>query len=398
MVIVRGPFVHDARVLRAARTLRELGHHPVVVAARTADELPRRQEIDGLPVVRVDRHRLIARLQRRDAAAAAAPADPSASSAGPARQAALRAYRLLRTVDYYARATRVVLRERPRLMHCNDYPTMWVGVVAKLLCGTRVIYDSHELWPDRNGRFEWRPWLVASEAVFTRVADRVVAASPGYADEMRRRYRIERPAVVRNAPDPPNGPLASEPDGTAGPVAVYVGVLTSARGLEQAIDATALVPGLRLRLLGPGRPEMLDLLRRRAAAAGIEDRVEIPGPVPPDEVVSALAGATLGLSLFQPICLSYELTMPNKLLEYVAAGVPVVSSDIPVSAAFVRAHGIGVVVPAADSAAIAEGMRRLLDPEVNAAVRRRIAELAPQVTWEQESARLKAVYAQVTPA
>ena len=161
----------------------------------------------------------------------------------------LRAYRALRTLGFHRRALGVVLRERPALVQCNDFNTMWIGVLAKLLTGSRVVYDSHELWPDRNGRWEWRPGLLAAEALFVRVADRVVTVSPEIADAMASRYRIAPPDVVRNVPAA--GLNGSRPATAEPPVAVYVGALLPGRGLEQAIDAAALVPGLRLRIIGP---------------------------------------------------------------------------------------------------------------------------------------------------
>ena len=73
-----------------------------------------------------------------------------------------------------------MVRRRPELVHCNDHNTMWIGVAAKTFARSRVLYDAHEMWPDRNGRWEWRPWLLVTEALFTRVADVVVVASPGF--------------------------------------------------------------------------------------------------------------------------------------------------------------------------------------------------------------------------
>ena len=100
--------------------------------------------------------------------------------------------------------------ERPALVHANDWNTMWCGLAIKLTCGARLVYDSHELWAERNGRWERRWWLLASEALFVRVADEVITASPGYADALGRRYRSGRATVVRNIPDVP-GPPARRP-------------------------------------------------------------------------------------------------------------------------------------------------------------------------------------------
>jgi glycosyltransferase involved in cell wall biosynthesis len=175
-------------------------------------------------------------------------------------------------------------------------------------------------------------------------------------------------------------------------VIAYVGGLMRGRGLEQMIDALPHIPEVALRAIGPGAEGYRATLRERAAALGVEDRVELLEPVPPAAVQAALAGATAGLCLIQPICRSYELSLPNKLFEYAAAGLPVLASDLPVIASVVRAGGIGVVVPAADPVAIADGIRRLLDPAVHASAAAASRRFAATSTWEHEADALAGVY------
>jgi len=398
VVVVRNGFRYDARVLRVARTLRELGYRPLVVAAVTAADQPPAEVNDGIPVLRIRPAAALAWADRRlrpaapgaaTARAAAGEEGGSWSARGGPRSLALRAFRAVRTLDYYARASRVVLRERPVLVHCNDFNTMWIGVVAKLFAGSRVVYDAHELWPDRNGRWESRCWLLAAEWLFVRAADEVVTVSPAIAERMARRYRIRAPTVVRNVP----AARPAAPARTDDRLVVYVGALLAYRGLEQAIDAIALVPGVRLCFIGHGSACRIRALRERADGAGLGGRFEIAAPVPPDDVVGAIAGAAVGLSLFQPTCVSHELTLPNKIFEYVAAGVPVLSSDVAASAGFVREHGIGEVVAAGDPRDIARGLRLLLEPARIAELRPRLERAARRLTWEHERSALVGAYA-----
>lgn len=384
--------------MRAVLTLEEVGYSALVVASQTASNQGRDGSLHGLTVQRVSPSALVRWAERQFKGARGTTGERSSGPAGPragrarAASIAVRAFRWIRTMDFYVGGIRLVLRQRPVLVHCNDHNTMWIGVAAKLLGGSRVLYDAHELWPDRNGRWEWRPWLLATEALFTRIADEVVVASPGFVKPMTRRYRIAEPAVVRNVPAqarPTSIPQPPESDH----VAVYVGALLLGRGLEQAIDAVALVPDLRLRVIGHGGADStVDALLSRARAVGISDRLEILPPVPPDQVVASLAGASVGLSLFQPVCLSHELTLPNKLFEYVAAGVPILSSDMALSAEFVRRHGVGEVVPASDPVAIARGIVRLLAPDRAPALRRNLAATAREYNWERERSSLIAAY------
>ena len=87
------------------------------------------------------------------------------------------------------------------------------------------------------------------------------------------------------------------------------------------------------------------------------------------------------------------MSLPNKLFEYTAAGVPVLASELPVMGPLVREEGLGEVVPPADVDAIAAAMRRLIDPVRNAAVRDRVSAFGERVNWQHERRVLEEVYA-----
>jgi glycosyltransferase involved in cell wall biosynthesis len=304
----------------------------------------------------------------------------------------MRARRFALTLVYYLQGIALAWRMAPAIVHANDYNTMWIGVAAKQLRRSWLVYDCHELWPDRNGRPEWRAWLIACETLFVRIADATLTTSPGYAREIARRYRVPAPVLVRNAQarsEPARGPREGSDEG---PVAVYVGGLMPGRGLEVAISAAARVPRLRLRLIGPGNERYLERLRERARKADVADRVELLPPVAPTHVVDAIGYADVGLMLIEPVCRSYELTLPNKLFEYAAAGLPILASDLPVIGQVVRDDGLGEVVAPNDVELIALAMERLIDPEIAREVRERVRSFASRATWDRERATLERVY------
>jgi glycosyltransferase involved in cell wall biosynthesis len=446
LLLVRNSVDHDARVLRAARVAeRELDGTPLVVGVATAVGSAGATMMEGIWVVRfATRSRALAWARRLRRSPGSRPPSravakhqgsngrapevlgqfyPSSRSLTP--QA--RARRILSGLSFALHAVLLARKVRPSIVHANDWNTMWCGLAIKLTCGSRLVYDSHELWADRNGRWEWRPWLVASEALFVRAADEVITSSPGYADALASRYRVPKPVVVRNIPE--NGtnagtavqpervwpertpsPLVAAlrlsdthaqvsrewPTATAGrpsPVHVsYIGGLMPGRGLEQMIDALALLEDVRLCAIGPGALRYRESLLARAAVAGVEDRLELRPPVAPSQVRSILTGAAAGLCLIQPVCRSYELCLPNKLFEYAAAGVPILASDVPVIATVVRGEGLGEVVPPADPWAIAAGLERLLQPERWRRVAERVSGFAAAHDWAGEACALTGVY------
>lgn len=398
VILVRNPCTHDARVLREAETLRSLGFDVVVLAVVSRGERRRKTVLEGTSIVRLNPSSPFGRLRRRlraNRVSTGARDEPSptvsrTADSGPAApRALLRLHRLLVTFDYYRLGLGAVLRHRPQLLHCNDYNTMWIGTATRTATGCALVYDSHELWPDRNLRPEPRWWLMACEALFVRAAHRTITTSPGYANVIAKRYRVPMPTVVRNIP------RAAAPSGRAKPedgTAVYAGALTVNRGLEQAIDALSHVPEARLRLVGPGAPAYIAALRERADRSGVSDRLEITPPVEPAGLIAALRPATIGLALIQPTCLSYRLTLPNKVFEYIAAELPVLGADIPGIAEFVQAYGVGRMTTPDDTQEIARTLRLMLQPEEQARLRERVRDAARELTWEHERELLASVY------
>ena len=128
--------------------------------------------------------------------------------------------------------------------------------------------------PTATGGVEPRWWLLACEYLFVHLAHRTITASPGYAQVMARRYRISPPGVIRNIPDSSmlpatvseNGGSPSAADGER--VALYVGALTTGRGLELSIMALNHLDDVRLRLVGPARPAYRDELVRAGPHRG----------------------------------------------------------------------------------------------------------------------------------
>jgi len=146
--------------------------------------------------------------------------------------------------------------------------------------------------------------------------------------------------------------------------------------------------------MGPARAGYAAQLERLADAHGLDDRLEICPPVAPADVPAALADAHVGVSLFQPVCLSHELTLPNKVFEYLAAGVPMLVSDLPVMRDFVAEHGLGDAAPPSRPDAIAQRIHELLEPDRNARLRENVRGVARRLTWQREQRALVDAYRQ----
>jgi glycosyltransferase involved in cell wall biosynthesis len=116
--------------------------------------------------------------------------------------------------------------------------------------------------------------------------------------------------------------------------------------------------------------------------------------VPPESVVRFVAEADVGV---YPLARypGGDIALPNKLFEYLHAGLPMVVSDSPAMAGFVRRHGLGEVAPVADAPAWAEAIERALAPPY---YRDRVSQweaLKEEWCWERQEETLIAVYREV---
>ncbi len=444
--------LHDARAHRIASTLAGRGHEVTLLGRLEAGLAAREVRPDGVTVLRVpvsapDGLPLPRRLReplgrwwaavsmrrrgRRRAwdagpSPAAAPADAAATpglasaaidalaggtSRPPSSPTRSVAGRLARASAGLVRIAAVVLvvRSQTRSARSVAPPAdlvvgmgfMGLPVALGLAAGGRppVVYEAGDVYVEA-GNIARLPgpvrrafaWL---EGRWARRAALVTTANEGYADEIARRYRVPRPLVLLNCPSRPSTP----PDPASSPlrpaaglapgrrIVLYHGGFSPGRGIEQLVSAIDDVPDAVLVLLGYGSLEPT----LRAAAARDPDRIVVLPAVAQGDLLAWIAGADVAAMPIQPTTLNHRLTVPNKLFEAMAAGVPVVASDLPGMAPIVRATGCGVLVDPTDAHALTAGLRRILDAPAgeraawSEAGRRAIAE---RYSWEREAPRL----------
>ena len=179
------------------------------------------------------------------------------------------------------------------------------------------------------------------------------------------------------------------------PRVLYAGQLYPWKGVDVLVDAMARVPSARLVILG-GIPGEADLgrVRARAEALGIADRVELRGHVPQVEVARELARARVVAVPVRRTEMSLRHTSPLKAFEAMAAGRPILASDLPSSREFLR-HGENAwLVPPDDPAALADGLARLLaDDALSERIARAAFEDAVAFSWDARARRLMDVFA-----
>jgi glycosyltransferase involved in cell wall biosynthesis len=180
------------------------------------------------------------------------------------------------------------------------------------------------------------------------------------------------------------------------PVAVYAGHLYPWKGVDTLIAALPHAPALRARIIG-GHPAEPDLgrLQQQARDLGVADRVEFAGLQPPPAVAALLLEADALVLPNHPSPVSAHYTSPLKLFEYLAAGRPIVASDLPALREALR-HGENAWLTApGDPAALAGSLTHVTsDAPLALRLARAAFDAATQYSWERRAERLEAVLAQ----
>jgi glycosyltransferase involved in cell wall biosynthesis len=444
---------YDSRTWRIATSLRERGH-TVTVIARSRPGLPERETdaagfetirlqvsaTDGLPfaafvlrirdVLRaVDARRAArrgrqARARRHAGAPVARIGDPTTPQ-GDLMSGNLDAVPAVRSLPrrigarlMTALAIPLTIRSQVRRTRGLDveadvvHGMAYMGIPVALDLARRLrvpsVYDARDIYLDAGNLARmWPPlrWLIGrSERGWARRASRVATVNDAYGRVMAARWGTPSPLVVMNCSyryDPPN-PRPRRFHETLGlapetRIILYQGGFSRDRGIEQLIEAIALVPGATLVLMGYGKLE--PELRAAAEDSTSAGRVRVLPAVPPNALLDWVASADVVGFPIQPTTLNHRLTTPNKLFEALAVGVPVVASDLPGMAPTVREIDAGILVDPTDPAAIAAACRKLLDEPAEAAVERRTRILAAAhatYNWEAQMERLLDEYGRLT--
>lgn len=239
--------------------------------------------------------------------------------------------------------------------HCHDLSTLYAGKILKRKSAElKVVYDSHELWIHRNrvGREAWIEKRLDSiaEKHLIGFSDRVITVCDSIGDWLSGAYPdISKPVIVRNMPYSVNAEINSAVTikdrlGIAGDkfVLIYTGKITPGRGIELGVKALAKVANSHLVLLGYGDGTYVDSIKQAVQDLGVSTQVTFCDAVAHDEVVDFVRGADLALVCIEPVCLSYEYALPNKLFESIQAGVPVLGSGLVEIEKIVKAYDIGI--------------------------------------------------------
>lgn len=370
----------DVRVLREAAALADAGYAVHVVDTDPDTARPREEIFQGIAL----RHVLPPRWLRT-------------------RRGKI--WTLFKILSMLPVRTRALLDLKVDAYHAHDAETLLACSIAGRLRRKPVVLDAHEL-PYFEPHLLQRPLqrrfhIMLLKRMLPRVAA-TITVSPPLVAEMHRRYGGPPAVVVRNVP-PYQPAITSDRlrqhlglDAKIR-IALYQGGLQQDRALDVLVRAAGtLAPDIVLVLMGDGptKPDLEALIQRE----GLSERVRLLPAMPYRELLTWTASADLGLILYPPSTSpNIRYCLPNKLFEYIMAGLPVLASPLDAVHEILSRYGIGDIVQSLEPEAIGRAINRMaLDPAHLASMRQNaLRASAADLNWEREQAELIGLYARV---
>lgn len=247
----------------------------------------------------------------------------------------------------------------------------WAAIPIAVRAATNrqpVIFDADEYWPGEvETDPQWKRFFAPLITwIFRRYGpsiDATTTVSQPLAERYASEFGLRDISLVLNAPKPV--PITSHPLDWDRVRLQHHGSPVPNRNLEATIQAIGMAhPRFSLELmLTDGPPGYVDSLQRLAQQTA-PGRITFVPPVYPTDIVAAIMHNDIGLCIIPPVTGTYEMTLPNKILEAVCAGLAVITGPSRAMADFVREHDVGMVTTGFDASSIAAALNSLAPDDI----------------------------------
>lgn len=381
VMLVLNDVVHDGRVRREASALAAGGWRVLMIGTQRSDgDQPDCEHLQGFDLCRVRYARFGAQL-----------------------------WRPWRWFRHGLQAIQIILALRTvqtRAYHAHDLPALILLFIVRSLFGQnrRLIYDSHELYLFM-GTYEsrlvkiWhcitRPLFMRLEQYLAHKADAVITVSEPMARVLALWYNLPRPVAVHNGIDPVEHTASSVLRTMRGEnrrCIIHTGTISNReRCLTELVEALALLPDdISLIFLGEGESEQAVITL--AERLNCQNRLRIIPPVAPELVAATIQQADISVSLSRPTTYNVRVTLPNKLFEAVAAGLPIVATDTFALRRIMQHYDLGILCAPDNPQSIAVAIQNALHPEAQQYYRANVRTAQAMLNWQTESEKLCTLY------
>lgn len=288
----------------------------------------------------------------------------------------------------------------PDVYYANDLDTLLANSLASRMRGKPLIYDSHEYFTEvpelLDGSFAKRTWLRLEKGIFPRLKH-VITVNESIAKIYREKYGVDV-KVMRNLPERSRvetnltrNELGIPED--KGVLIIQGSGINVDRGAEEMVEAMQFLPNFHLLIIGGG--DVIDHLKMLQKQLNLEN-ITFHGKMPYDQMMAYTANSDLGITLDKDTNLNYKYSLPNKIFDYLKAGIPVLSSNLPELSKVVKTYGVGCITPNHEPKTIAQTIEAFFsNHEYATQCTLNASQVCASLNWETESKVLSKIIEEI---
>ncbi len=286
-----------------------------------------------------------------------------------------------------------LLFRRVDILLANDLDTLLANKTAHRFKSAHLVYDTHEYFtevPELVSRPKvQRVWERIEQRIFPKL-NHVYTVNQSIADLYQKKYGKEL-KVVRNVS--PRMEIQKVPRESLGlPKNRKILILQGSginvdRGAEELLAAMDYLDGYLLLIVGSG--DVIPILRERAEKR--EDVVFVERQ-PYERMMQYTACADMGVSLDKDTNVNYRYSLPNKVFDYIHAGIPVLASGLVEVRNIVETYQVGAIIPSHEPTEIAHTIKRFFESVDLMELEKRLQSAANELNWEAETDVLDQIY------
>lgn len=272
----------------------------------------------------------------------------------------------------------------------NDLDTLLPNYFVSKLRGKKLIYDSHEYFtevPELVGRPKVKAIWEKLEKRLVPKVDKMYTVNESLAKMYAEKYNREVLSVV-------NLPYYKALESIQKPetfTVIYQGALNKDRGLEELLQAFTLLKNMNLWIIGDG--DVAQKLKEISVKLNLSEKVKFFGKLPFEQLRQYTLQAHVGVSLEKSTNLSYEYATPNKVFDYISAGLPVLTCSLPEIKRIVTTYDVGTSIATVESNTIAEKLHWYIEnPDQLKIWSKNAEEAAKELCWEKQISTLFKIY------
>ncbi|NQY68211.1 MAG: glycosyltransferase [Flavobacteriales bacterium] len=304
-------------------------------------------------------------------------------------------------LEYTLRLFFFLLFNKSDVLLSNDLDTLLPNYLVSKLKSIPIVYDSHEYFtgvPELiNQPFKRSIWKSIEKNILPKLkyfytVNKSIAKL--YKDE----YGVDI-KVVRNVPVKSANDTIKLREELSLPIDKKIIILQGAginidRGGEEAVEAMRYVDDAVLLIVGSG--DVIGKLHELKSQFALDEKVIFVDKVSLSELVNYTANSNLGLTLDKPTNVNYQLSLPNKLFDYIQAGIPVLASNLVEVASIVNKYEIGEICTSHDPKELAAKINAMLSDEALYEIwKSNLQKASVELTWENEKKIVLEIFDQI---